>query len=163
MKRRWRRKGGVGKNLHTKYNSQEENYNKRLLSMALICHNEEWSIETLTPARAYVRVFYKHPRLNGRHCSAGERPSFIRRRIDVPSRPLLCWWSGRNGITQALMSAAAAAAEFHANMPGNYWVDTGWQGCSASQLKLSLLLVVVLHHCCRRHTSSLLNHESAVL
>lgn len=29
------------KNPHTRYNSQEENYDKRLLSMALICHNEE--------------------------------------------------------------------------------------------------------------------------
>lgn len=37
------RKRGVQekKNPHTRYNSQEENYDKRLLSMALICHNEE--------------------------------------------------------------------------------------------------------------------------
>lgn len=33
-------RGGV-KNPHTRYNSREEHYDKRLLSKALICHNEE--------------------------------------------------------------------------------------------------------------------------
>lgn len=37
------------KNPHTKYNGQEEcspeNYNKRLLNRALICHNEEWGTD----------------------------------------------------------------------------------------------------------------------
>lgn len=33
--------GEEKKNPNIRYNSQEENYDKRLLSMALICHNEE--------------------------------------------------------------------------------------------------------------------------
>lgn len=58
--------------------------------------------------RACSLVSCKHSWLNRRHCSAGECPSFMRRGIAVASRPLLCWWSGRNGITQSLMSTAAA-------------------------------------------------------